>query len=76
MLCENKNVEFLGKIFQRENPEKLASQKIILGQQYVKFKFTPTAFTLVLSTMRLQEKQKNSASFLHVAKLTHHRKHS
>ena len=63
MLCENKNVEIFGKTFQRENPENLASQKIILGYQYVKFKFTRTAFTLVLSTIRLREKQKNSASF-------------
>ena len=63
MLCENKNVEFFGKIFQRENPESLASQKILLGHQYVKFKFTRTAFTLALSAIRHRGKQKNSASF-------------
>ena len=63
MLCENKNVEFFGKIIQREHPESLASRKLILGHQYVKFKFNLTAFTLVLSTMRLREKPKNSASF-------------
>ena len=63
MLCENKIVDFFGKIFQRENPESLASRKLILGHQYVKLKFTRTDFTLVLSTRRLREKQKDSASF-------------